>query len=326
MPARIKVGISAYNDRGHIPVLLQSIDWYTFLDEPYDVVVCDDGSAPEFKEETRAACEQFGATFIEHEKNLGIPATWNHLALSLDNVAEIIVILNNDLLMPPNWLRSVVHFLDANKDNPHVGSCFWNPVNQVPLDAMKAFLPLLGHTSFTTRDAQTNRQRDFLKTSPMSMRTGHGQGLGRVMCPCGCGFAFRREVFEKVGPFDERLTSFHEESDWGTRCASMGMASFGFAYPRPYHGVSQTFCMNPELQASARMTASRALYRSIWNVPPEIPDDKYFEYVHNIHMTKIPPVSLKYLQPDYDAEPETLVRFDGEKLTVPQLIEREGIF
>jgi GT2 family glycosyltransferase len=324
--ARIKIGISAYKDRGHIPLLLQSLDWYTFINEPVDVVVCDDGSPEEYKKATREACAQFGAHFIEHETNRGIPAVWNTLARSLDDVAEIIVILNNDLLMPPHWLNVAVHFLDANKDNPHVGSCYWNPVNQVPIDAMRGFLPNLSHTSYVAQDALTGLERQFDAHDTVKARTGQGQGLGRVMCPCGCGFAFTKAVFQHVGEFDERLTSFHEESDWGTRCASKGRASFGFAYPRPYHGVSATFSANPELHASVRMTASRKLYRKMWEVPAHVSINDYFQYVNNRFMPSIPKTKLKYLRPDYDAPAQTYTRYDGATIVAPALIELEEEF
>lgn len=325
--ARVKIGISTYNDRGFLELILQSIDWYTFLDEKFDVVVCDDGSLQEYKNSTKELCARFGATYIEHEENLGIPATWNHLTLSLNNDAEIIVLLNNDLLMPPDWLRVAVHFLDANKDNPHVGSCFWNPVNQVPMEAMRGWLPTLNHTTFVTTDRLTGNQRDFIGSSPMNQRVGENQGLGRVMCPCGCCFAFRREVFEEVGLFDERLKSFHEESDWGTRCASKGRASFGFAYPRPYHGVGQTFGANPELKSGNRMAASRSLYRQIWNVPEEVGPHDYFDYVNKQLMPSIPTTKLKYLRPNYNVEADEITRAsDSAKIMVPHLEELEEEF
>lgn len=324
--ARIKIGVATYNDRGFLPILLESIRLYTFLDEPYDLVVCDDGSSPAFKQSTKEVCEKFNATYIEHTHNQGIPTTWNHLAQSLDHEAEIIVLLNNDLLVPPDWLKVIVHFLDVNKYNPHVGSAFWNPVNQVPMDAMRAFLPTLGHTSYVTENFLSGRQRDCLGADPMTIRSGEGQGLGRVMCPCGCCFAFTKATYDLVGPFNEEYVSFHEESDWGTRCAEMGKASFGFPYPRPYHGVSQTFAYNPELAAEARMTMTRKLYRAKWNVPAELPDTDYFAWVNARLMPQIPQLNLKYLSPDYSLPPDIRKRPDGTGLLVPMLVEKEGVF
>lgn len=326
MHARIKIGVATYNDRGFLPLLLESIRLYTVIDEPYDLVVCDDGSTASLKEETRAVCEKFGAVLIEHPHNAGIPTTWNHLVYSLDHAAEIIVLLNNDLLVPPDWLKVAVHFLDANKDNPHVGSMFWNPVNQVPMEAMRGFLHTLEHTSYVTTDSLTGKPRDFTATSPMSSRQGEGQGLGRVMCPCGCCFAFRKEVFDQIGPFNEEYISFHEESDWGTRCAAAGRASFGFAYPRPYHGVGQTFAANPELSAHHRMQMTRRMYRQRWNVPEEVPTSSYFDWVNRQLMPQIPLTRLKFLSPDYTQAPDVRQREHGHAFNVPMLVEREGEF
>jgi len=330
---RILIGISTYNDVEHLGMLLQSIDWYTYpiQKSEYDVVVCDDGSRPEMRIATRSLCSQFGAVYLQNETNMGIPATWNRLANALGGLSEIIVLLNNDLLMVPNWLRVMIHFLDANKDNPHVGSAFWNPYNQFSKDMMRCILDKLEHVIFKSADAVSGSENWFdfaMNCSPavIEQRQGDGQGLGRVMCPCGCCFGFRREVWDKVGEFDERLTSFHEESDHGTRAASMGMAAFGFAYPRPYHAHGYTFGKNPELHASARMIASRKLYREIWSVPDEVPGDKYFDYVNQKLMPSIPQTELKFLTPDYDSEPEQIRLPGGEIRTMPRLVEKVGTF
>lgn len=328
---RIQIGISTYNDYKYLDLLLQSIRWYTYCDdEEFDLVVCDDGTKDEeVVERTKETAARYGAAFLRHENNMGIPTTWNHLVEGIGGNSEIVVVLNNDIIMPPNWLKVAVHFLDANKDNPHVGSCFWNPINRVPYEAMKGILPMLAHTLFLTEDQLTSSDLGFLAeqgVSNVSSKQGEGQGLGRVMCPCGCCFAFRRDVWREVGPFDERLTSFHEESDWGTRCAYHGRASFGFAYPRPYHTHGYTFGANPELEASERMRASRALYREKWNVPDTIGPHDYFNYVNEQLMTRIPKTPLKYLRPVYDQAPEERTLPGGEIVRTPKLVEFEEEF
>lgn len=121
MAERIMVGISVYNDWEHLDMLLQSIRWYTYQqEEAFDIVVCDDGTRSYGAEDVgndmlrfdsgrvaladkiKETCAKYGAIFIEHNTNQGIPATWNHLAYALDAQSEIIVLLNNDLLMPPS--------------------------------------------------------------------------------------------------------------------------------------------------------------------------------------------------------------------------------
>ena len=331
MKPRITIGISVYNDHEHLHMLLQSIHWYTHLNEPYQVYVCDDGSRPEVLVQIREVCRNFGAALMEHTqdgqpKNLGIPAAWNHLTLANPD-AEIVVLLNDDILVVPNWLRMAVHFLDANKDNPYVGSCFWNPVNRTSKGMMREMLPHLGHTVYVSHDMLSGKELGaFDQFGHTAAKVGDGQGLGRVMCPCGCCFAFRMQVFKMAGPFDERLTSFHEESHFGTCCAAIGRASFGFAYPRPYHVHGQTFANNPELKADKRMQDSRRLYREFWQVPTNVPDDKYFDHVNQRLMTQIPQTTLKYLSPDYSAEPDMFIMPGGEHVALPHLVEKEGEF
>lgn len=331
MPKRICVGISTYRDRGHLELLLQSIRWYTYKDDPdFDLVVCDDGTRtvdPANYERTKEVCGRYGAILIEHDQNLGIPSAWNHLAESLGGESEIQIILNDDLLMPPNWLRTMVHFLDANKDCPHVGSAFWLPLQPCQMETMKFIIDKLGHTIFRMTDQATGESLSHIPPNQRSVDTHggrwkEGHGLGRVMCMAGCCFGFRREVWKRVGPFDERLTSFHEESDWGTRCASMGMASIALPYPSPYHAHGQTFAANPELQASSRMVASRKLYREIWNVPDSVGASEYFNYMNRKYMPQIPAITLKYLAPDYSLPPEQRQLVGGEFVQTPTLVEK----
>lgn len=337
MGKRILVGISNYRDRKrHLDLMLQSIRWYTYADDPeFDLVVCDDGTRhvdPESFKYTQETCEKFGATLIEEEKNSGIPTVWNHLAESMGGDSEIIIILNNDLLMPPNWLRTMVHFLDANKDNPNIGSAFWQPLQPFDRDAMAFILPQMGHTIYTAQDQVTGKMRESNHPADWGIiESKHcdGHGLGRVMCPCGCCFAFRRDVWKKVGPFDERLTSFHEESDWGTRCAEKGMASIALPYPKPYHAHGYTFAVNPELESGPRMAASRRLYCEIWNIPENQilvnGRHEYFNYMNKKLMPNIPPIEAKFLAPDYSLAPETRTLAGGESVLTPTLVEKTQV-
>lgn len=321
--ARIKIGITIYNDFEYLAMLLQSIRLYTYIKEPYDVVVCDDCSRDDMREKARAVCAEYGAVFLEHDKNMGVAASWNHLVLSLNRDAEIIVILNNDILVVPNWLRVGVHFSDTNKDNPQIGSCFWQPVNRVSKDMMRLFLPTLGSTTYITKDTVTNDSLGFVDTRHVDARVGEFQGIGKCMAPAGCSFLVRRSVFEEVGMFDERYKAFFEESDWGTQCAVKGRAAFGFAYPRPYHTHAGTFSDHPEL-GPIIMPESRALYRKKWGVQDGRPD---FDDTHEKFMSQIPKTKVKFLQPTYDPPYEEIksisLRPGGEVIQVPRLIEIE---
>lgn len=333
MPSRVLVGIPSYNDREYIHMVLQSIRWYTDLDEPYDVVVCDDGSRPDVVADIEKICQHFGVYFIKHEKNEGIPATWNHLGMALGGQSEIIVWLNDDILVVPQWLRCVTYFLDANKDVPTLGTVSLQPRHvprHVAKDWFRLMLPDLGHTVFRFDGLLDGREScheainahdPLLRGKVLDVRDGEGQGLGRVMCPCGCSFAMLRREFE-TQPFDENIMSFHEESDKGTQLASIGRASYCLAYPRPYHVISGTFMNNPELQHNHRMHASRKYYRQKWGVPDSEPESG-FDWVNAKYMPHIPHVKMKFLAPDYSLPPTERKLPGGETVLLPALVERE---
>lgn len=337
MTRSITVGISTYRDYEHLEMLLQSIRWYTYQEDPeFQIIVCDDGTADiddAMFAKTRETAEKYGAAFMYHERNMGIPATWNHLALA--HKSDIVVLLNNDLLMPPNWLRCMHDFFDMNWNAPQLGSVFWQPWQPWDKEAMRFILPYLGHTLFMTQDQVTGQlNRGFGHPSIHSMapgqtlfesRQGEGHGIGRVMCPCGCCFAFKRETFEEVGPFNEKLTSFHEESDWGTRCAYYGKGAYALPYPKPYHKHGFTFGQCPELQASQRMRASRRLYREIWDVPESVSDTEYFTYVNERLMPRVVENEWQFLSPDYSLPPVERTLAGGEYVKLPQLVVKTHV-
>lgn len=336
MPARVLVGIPHYNDPEFLELILQSIDWYTQLDEPFDVVICDDGSRPKELEDARRIAAKFGAYFIEHAQNEGIPATWNHLTQALGAKSEIVVLLNNDMLMVPHWLRSVVYFLDANKDNPTLGTVSLQPF-QVPASSCKEMfrliVPMLGHSVFRMDDLLSGKEKfhdslfahdSRMKGQSMDEKVGEGQGIAAVMCPCGCSFAFRREHYNLTTGFDEQILAFHEESDIGTQLAQLGRASFCLAYPRPYHVGSGTFMNSPELEADKRMQSSRRYYRQKWGVPVQ-EQHSGFDWVNAKFMPLIPKIEYKFLAPDYNQEPEVITQRGGEKVFLPKLVEQTQV-
>ena len=140
------------------------------------------------------------------------------------------------------------------------------------------------------------------------------------MAPCGCSFAFRREVFNLVGAFDERTRAFHEESIWGTQMAGMLRGAYCLAYPRPYHAVSGTFSCRPEIDAGRLMRESRAVYKELFNVPEDAKGSG-FEYVHPRVMANMPSATMRYLRPDYTHAPDTRKLVGGETVEIPHLVE-----
>lgn len=110
----IVVGIPTYKGARRLDWLLTSIRRWT--EGEYDLLVLDDGSPN--RHETWNVAERHGVPLIQHKTNEGIAASWNDLATYYD--ADIVALLNDDIIVQPDWLKALTYFLDHNSK---VGAC-----------------------------------------------------------------------------------------------------------------------------------------------------------------------------------------------------------
>lgn len=204
MSHKISIGIPTYNGWSRVHDLLLSIRQRTNTNIPYDIFVVDDSGSHIHAQQTIDTCRQFDATPIIHSTNRGVPAGWNTLVRNTD--ADFMVLLNDDIIVANNWLDPLWYAL---QNNPSVGSfglhCWFITSEDVPVliqSSTSQVIPL----DVRYRGSTLIRDERF-----PNMPSASG-APGRVMCPTGCAFGFRREVWEMVGGFDERYFCFYEES------------------------------------------------------------------------------------------------------------------
>ena len=286
MSTKIVCGIPTYNGAQRLDWLLRSISLRTPLLAFGDVriVVVDDGS-PRVAE-TRVVADHWGKmlplTFIEHGHNRGISAGWNTSVRATD--AEICVLLNDDVIVASGgWLEALVYALEHSPGVGVVGQS-WHAF--LPEDVPALLAAPNSDLVVVPRDpvskiALPERRTLYEDTNP-----------GRVMCPTGQLFAFRRRDFDAIGGFDENYKSFYEESDLGTAMASRGLIGLQTTWPFCWHLWSATFAANPELQAGPRIEHSRAYYRKKWNVPDGIAE---FDYTNPKFLGAIGDVAVEVL-------------------------------
>ena len=260
----VGVGISTYNGPHRVEDLIISIEQHTQYEGEWGLVVIDDGSREENLIKLREICNVHNVSLSEHRENQGISATWNHLTRYFNN--EYMILLNDDLIMVDNWLKSLVFFLKNNKcGTAGLPLYFGRPEDQS--------VTVLKHGQWK----------------------GHPEGVdsevkpGRVMAAPGCCFGFKRTLFDDIGGFDEQFKSFYEEIDFGTECAKRGYPSYAMSYPRIYHLWSATFQQNPELKPEERMGNSRTYYIEKWGGDHDVTHPRY--------MNSIPPQVIKWWTP-----------------------------
>lgn len=292
---RIVIGAPTYNGAERLGWLLKSIALRTPMLASGDVriVVVDDGS-PLVGATVAAHRGWVGSLpidLVEHGTNRGISAGWNTAARKHD--CEIVVLANDDVIVPSGgWLEALVYALDHS---PRVGvvGASWHAFTRddVPglissADSDGAVVPREPRGQDGVAAPNAARRQMYEDVWP-----------GRVMCPTGQLFAFRRTDFEAVGGFDERMKSFFEESSFGTAMAAeRNMIGLQLTWPFCWHMWSETFRTSPELRASERMETSRDVYRAKWGVPGDVPRGREFDYTNPKFLGPIGDVEVGFLR------------------------------
>ncbi len=286
---QVTIGIPVYNRGASLVDLLRNLRQRTTVDVNYEIVVVDDSGKDYHQKVVREACARYDARFVAHAKNRGVAAGWNTIVNS-SRSAEHVVILNDDVFVAKDWLSYMVYAL---RENPKVGSFGMNCRFIAKTDAVEILkgpdakvLPLNVHW----RGGNLIRDERY-KTMPKE----EDGSPGRVMCPTGCFFGFRREIYDLVGGFDERYFAFYEETDFGVACAQKGYPSFVLGVPdHNYHMWSASFASAPEISAGTVMARSRESFVRKWTELlgvqfSDAPD------IHKLLMDKIPPIEVKWL-------------------------------
>jgi N-acetylglucosaminyl-diphospho-decaprenol L-rhamnosyltransferase len=174
----VSIVIAVLNQIDYTRRCLESLDACT--DIPHEVIIVDNGST----DESAAMAAAAGCRVIRNVENLGCARAWNQGIRAAR--APLILIMNNDVIVTPGWLRALVGFYHRS------GVAVASPaVINGPLD-------------YDLAAAVAQHQRHFGNRS----RRGWA-----AVC-----FLTSRRVFERVGLFDERfLRGGFEDDDFDIR-------------------------------------------------------------------------------------------------------------
>lgn len=276
--ARVSVGVPTYNGSRRVDWLLQSIERCGGLAldaNQVAITVLDDGSTrPNEVANLVALCDRSHANLLVHPRNEGITRSWNDLVRHVES--EFCVLLNDDLIVASHWLERLVYFLENNA----CGAAGWNTLfcNESDVPNLLVGNPVTPRHP-TTRTPEPERALQDSEEPP-----------GVVMCALGCGFGFRRSVFDQLGGFDERTQQIYNESWFGTKAArDLKFPSYQIPSPRVWHLWSATFKDNLEL--GHKMGGDRAAYEAEFG--------GNFDVTHPRFMVgTMPPRVVKWIGPD----------------------------
>jgi len=195
--------IPAHNQLAYTKQCIDSIRQFT--DEPYELIVVDNGSTDGTPEYLQTLGE---VTLITNTDNRGFPAAVNQGIKAAQG--KQILLLNNDTIVTTGWLRRLLEVLHSDANIGLVGPVSNNVsgYQQIPVD----YQDLAELDGFAW-----SRQCWFL---PAAAREARLTDVDRLIGFC---LLIKREVIENIGLFDEQFgIGNFEDNDFCRRAGRAG--------------------------------------------------------------------------------------------------------
>ena len=196
---RASVVIPTWNGRELLRATLASLRAQTFRD--FETVVVDNGSTDGTAEMLRV--EFPDTVVVAFPVNRGFAVAVNAGVKAARG--RYVALLNNDAEAEPGWLAALAAALDARPDVGSVASLMVTVRDPGLVDSAGAAMGL------------------FAYDIGRGERDGPAFGTGReLLCACAGAAAYRRELFEAVGDFDEAFFAWFEDVELGIRAQLAG--------------------------------------------------------------------------------------------------------
>ncbi|MFZ9360670.1 MAG: glycosyltransferase family 2 protein, partial [Candidatus Nanopelagicales bacterium] len=199
-----KVSVVLVNFRGVNDTLnaIKSINESNYPKDLIEIVVVDNASNDDSVNKLKELKEEIKLIFSE--TNLGFAGGVN---LGVKNSSgEIIGLLNNDAKCDSNWITSAVETIMEDEKNACVASKVLS-IDGKEIDFVDGSLTWYGMGYKREANKNANEVIDFKK---------------EVLFATGSAMFVKKDIFEKVGGFDERFFMFYEDVDFGWRLNLLG--------------------------------------------------------------------------------------------------------
>jgi N-acetylglucosaminyl-diphospho-decaprenol L-rhamnosyltransferase len=194
---RPAVYIPNFNGFRHLERVLGSLERQT---RPVDVVLVDNGSADDSVAMVREKFSEVSVLELGH--NVGFGPAINRAAR--EHPADPLILLNNDTECEPRFVEAMLDSLDESAQMVAGVLVQESSPDLIDSAGVVADRALMGF--------------DYLHGEPLSVLEGTADPLG----PTGGAALYRREAFEAVGGFDERIFLYYEDLDLALRMAAAG--------------------------------------------------------------------------------------------------------
>lgn len=183
---------------------------------PAEIVVVDNASSDATADVVRQTFPD--VCLVQNPENIGYGAAANR-GVRLTTTPYVLV-LNPDVVVPPDALRALSAYLDTNPAVGVAGPRLQNGDGSLQRSTCgfpTTFDSILAETGLHSLVARVPWLRD------RSLRTWAHDRCREVPCVLGAALAVRRSAFDAAGGFNESFFLYSEEVDLCRRLASMGL-------------------------------------------------------------------------------------------------------
>jgi GT2 family glycosyltransferase len=209
--ASVAVVVPSWNSADLLPGCLASLREQA---EPLEVLVVDNGSS----DGSLAFLEREGVPHLSLPRNAGFARAMNLGAARVR--APFVLGLNADTVVEPGAVRALLAALEADPSLGGVQPRILQLLEEGPGDAERARLYSAGQA--LTADGRAFELGAGEEQSPGYLRAGEVFGV------CGAACLLRRELFDRLGGYDESYFAFYEDVDLNVR-GRIGGWRFGYA-------------------------------------------------------------------------------------------------
>lgn len=213
MSERAAIVTVSYNSLDVLPPFLASTA--DASDADVEVVVADNDSAD--ADELRRITEATGARFLELGENRGYGAAANSAVATLDHDVRWVLVSNPDVVLEPLALDRMIATASGDPTIGAVGPRLLEPTGEVYPSArlVPSLRTGLGHAAFANVWPGNPWTKRYRQDGDHSARRDAGWLSGACVL-------VRRDVFDRLGGFDEGYFMYFEDVDLGWRIGKAG--------------------------------------------------------------------------------------------------------
>jgi hypothetical protein len=194
-----------------------------------DVIVIDNGSVGGEADTIEEKCGDW-ITVLRNQENLGY-AEGNNVGIryALAKNAEYVLLLNNDVIVAPDFLDAMISVTESRREVGIVGPMiYYYPPNQG-----EEVIWFAGG-----RVAKNIGQPFHIGLKEID--TGQFNRLKVVDYITGCALLIKKEAISKIGLLDTEYFAYFEDLDWNMRAHAVGFLSMFVPEARIWHKASAT--------------------------------------------------------------------------------------